>query len=181
VVQINFPHRNLKVNALCDTGAAISACSESLIQKILPQYKTSLVRTSKTFTSADSKTIRPIGSTSLGFQLGKHWVSAHVYVFKNLNHQFILGRPFLNENEAILDFGTKNISIKPTKLHATQNYEIKPKSVCIVTGKITNKHDHTHFSTGLVGKVEPLLDEPGVIESIISISNNTDPWIEGIH
>jgi len=177
VVQLHFPNNKIFVKALCDTGAAISACSESIIAKLVPQYKRSLVSSSRTFNVANNKRVKPIGSTALGFKIQNKWFSTQVFVFKELSHQFILGRPFLVDNEAILDFGKQRMSLKPSKLHAIANHTIKPKSFCIIPTRITNKHAHVHFSTGQVGKVSQLQETTEIVDAVVSMSDNMAPVI----
>ncbi len=162
--------------ALCDTGAAISACSSSIIHQLVPSYKLSLVPTSKTFNVANNKSIKPLGPLNMSFIITKQFFSTQVYVFNELNHAFILGRPFLQDHEAIIDFKSNKIHLNnPIKVHANENLSIKPNSICLVTCSITRNNQNVHVSSGLVGRVCQLDDNVTIKEALCFVSHNSVP------
>jgi hypothetical protein len=66
VVQLHFPNNKLDIQALSDTGASDSACSESIITRLLPQYNRKLYdfrfTKAKTLTSAAAPAPTPTAS-----------------------------------------------------------------------------------------------------------------------
>ncbi len=112
--------------------------------QLVPTYKLALVPTTKSFNVANNKTVHPLGSLNISFLIGKEMFSTQVYVFKELNHSFIIGRPFLAQHKALLNFGNNTITFSsPLKVHATKSMAVKPQSTCLIHGKLTKNKKNT--------------------------------------
>jgi len=107
---------------------------------------------------------------------GKEY-SEQFYVFDKLNHALILGRTFLNEHGAVLDFSKHTASLlKPYRVHAIQKLRIVQHESCLVAAQITDRFQRTDFPTGLTGVVSTDTDSILCLqETAVSVSNNQVP------
>jgi hypothetical protein len=155
-VLIEFPDVHRKMAALVDTGAAVSCCSTSLLDKIRPSYKHQLLPTTRNFTAANGQAFNPVGTIRLHFLLNKTAYEETFYVFKQLNHSIILGKSFLQYNNATLNFHKDKFAVAPTlNVHAVHRSPIPANTSMIISGKISDRNQRFDVSTGLIGVVSP--------------------------
>ena len=166
--------------ALVDTGAAVSCCSASLLDKILPSYKHQLIPTTRSFKTADGDLFRPMGTILLHFAINKITYSETFYVFRQLNHAMILGKTFLLANNVSLRYHGDNSSLGDAiRVHAVDRCPIPPKTSMVITGKISDRGQRVDICTGLVGLITNSQHETAlpVEDCAVTVSNNKIPVI----
>jgi hypothetical protein len=134
---IRIKMRKFQIGALIDSGASISCIQEKLLEEILPTYEQQMREChGADFTTAGGSKLYPAGTIQLQFMVEDTECDATFYVFKNLDQQVILGRTFLTEYQAKLDFenNTLEFQVEPQLMVETE-HTLKPGEVCLIKTK----------------------------------------------
>ena len=152
LVRVKFQNSSFTY-ALIDTGSAANAISSSLLTKLFPHKINDLLPTTATFNNVNNDRVTPLGKIALQFELESHKLNCIFYVFNTLNHNLILGIPFLKKRAAKIDISTHTLQFvdDPWPLTACTELLLAPKSSAIIP---TALPAHSLLPAGVNGLVQ---------------------------
>jgi len=101
--------------------------------------------------------VRPLGRLLLSFCIDDVQTAATFYVFDSLNHNFILGLPFMTQHKAIINFDnhTMELAMENINVFVNHHVDIPAKSTVLVPGRLASTNV---IPSGLHGILEPAAD-----------------------
>ena len=102
----------MKLRFLIDTGAAASAISAQIFEKLPEHIKTTLsCDTLSTLKSASGDDINVLGQVELPFLIHKKIYGFKVLVAQKLSYDIILGKDFLENYNAVIDLKANSLTL----------------------------------------------------------------------
>lgn len=116
--------------------------------------------TTNTFKSVAKQTITPLGKIILPFEIEKTQTSALFYVFESINHNFILGIPFMKQNAAILDFhnNAMELQIEAINVYTNSHVDIPSNTSIIMPGRLATSNIIPSGLHGILSPTDPQSD-----------------------
>ena len=148
-----------RVAGLIDTGASCNVMSIEFFRKLRIK-RGRLQRTPKSFSTASGETVRPEGEAKITFRIGQAQFTETFYVCKDLINPVILGRRFLSERKAEVDFAKGQIRFRraaPLMALATTVVQPRRSSLLVASFK-----DNQVMPTGLNGTIRPKVKRNGL-------------------
>ena len=103
-----YLENTFRIFALVDTGASHSVISLPQLRRVCPQFQLSPPPFSSAQT-ADGSPMEILGETTLKITLGRLPTKVKVLVVPHLSQDLILGRPFLQQHKAQIDFSKNRL------------------------------------------------------------------------
>ena len=111
------------IDALVDSGAAVTLIQTDVFKRIR-RGDTTLVKTHQPILGANNNPLSICGVTEIDIDIGNTKIRQTAYVCEDLSQQLLLGADFLNNNNCIVNFERKTItigsSVYPMKAAPTQ-------------------------------------------------------------
>jgi predicted aspartyl protease len=101
---ITLKLRGIKTRALLDSGSYYSILSVDLARRLRIKIEPITDETNHTLFSANGTALRLEGTANVILDIAQLRISHEVYVCSNLSEQFLLGRSFLSQAGANLNF-----------------------------------------------------------------------------
>ncbi len=151
-----------------DTGSSINAISLTTLHKLYPEPPP-LIPTTRVFQSVSKNTVRPLGKLLLSFCIDDIQTAATFYVFDSLNHNFILGIPFMMQHRALINFDNHTMALAAENINVfvNQQVDIPAKSTVLIPGRLASTNV---VPSGLHGILAPAADTLADIVLIPSAS-----------
>ena len=97
---------------LADTGAAVSAISDQVFEKLPDQIKTPLTRdTLSVLRAVNGQDIPVLGQLELPFSIDNKIYWFKVFVAQDLHYDVVLGKDFLEHFNAIIDLQNNTLTL----------------------------------------------------------------------
>ena len=136
-VQVDFSGKN--VLALVDTGAGTSVANPKFLEKI-PSHVTLDKSEYDYMTTVNGGQMSVLGVVQVVCTIAGCKVSLRVQIIPGSLYELVLGRDFLQEQGAIIDFKQNTFILQSGSqdVKAVCSFEIPPKSESIIFGKVKN-------------------------------------------
>ena len=99
------------MRSLIDTGSYFSLMNKQLAQRLHVKVQSMTQQTHQNLFSANGSQLKLLGTAEVTLDISVLKIPHTFYVCENLNEQAILGRAFLDDSSAVIDFRNKTITI----------------------------------------------------------------------
>ena len=153
---------NIKTGTLLDTGSDRSVISQKLMQKLGKKWIL-LPPEVQIFKLASGQILKAKNAVFLTFRAAQTDIVYKFHILENLQHEIILGKDFMTDYKAVIDFNDNTIKFDTSvKLTLLENASIKPGLSMTVTACPVDSN--IIIPNGLNGIITNALDEmfPGI-------------------
>ena len=145
---------NTVVSALLDTGASDNFIAASVFSKLSKHTVIKSRHIDEVATLANGSQFRLKKKVLLQWRVGNIQYKSHFFVMKNMSHDAILGRTFLDITNANIDFATKTLTLmRPIKARTINRIVLPPNSESVLPLKTDRD-----FADGTEVWVRPIYD-----------------------
>jgi hypothetical protein len=127
----------MRTRYLIDTGSCLSLTSKFMAQKMNLRMQSLTEQSNHNLFSANGTRLKVLGTADVTLDISELKIPHTLYICENLTESVILGRTFLADASAIIDFRSRTITISDTlqlplqhKIHR-ENFVRAIDSVCI--------------------------------------------------
>ena len=136
-------------NALVDTGSSINCINQRVFYSLFSPH-TRLQKCPHIFHAADGGVLKVRGQFKIRFHIQNVPVEGIFYVFPDLSQDVILGRTFMDDYGAQMDFSNKKLHLpRLAALKADKCYTLPPGKTVLVVASCRR----SHLPTGLHGSI----------------------------
>jgi gag-polyprotein putative aspartyl protease len=111
---ITLKIQNNRIRSIIDTGSHFSLIAHSVANRLRLKVEPLNDQTYQTLFSANGHRLRLLGTADTVLEMSNSRIPHTIYVCENLHEQLLLGRSFLSDAGAIINFRTQTILFSET-------------------------------------------------------------------